>query len=230
MVRVSGVPPLNPAQRKLKVPIVINEYAWLWLTREGDPTCLTGEVYEKLLGPNSTAGQRRHLFARTLAAKTEFWRAHRECAGVLHFCVLGYSRPGDKPRPEGGATSDHWLDVERLEFEPEFERYVRDAFNPVGIMLDFWADEVDPMLADTTVRVVVINDLEQEWRGRVRLRIVQANRTVAHLDKRCRVEGFGSETLNFTMDWPVAPGEYSLVAELDGRGPTVRSLRDFRVR
>ena len=230
MVRVSGVPPLNPAQSKLKVPILINEYAWLWLTREGEPTCLTGAVYEKLLGPGATVEQRRHLFARTLAAKTEFWRAHRECAGVLHFCALGYSRPGDKPRPEGGATSDHWLDVERLEFEPEFERYVRDAFNPVGIMLDFWADEVEPVSADREVRVVVINDLEREWKGRVGLRILQGDRTVAHLRQRCRVEGFGRETLSFTTDWPATPGEYSLVADLDDRGVTVRSLRDFRVR
>ena len=230
MARVSGVPPLNPAQSKLKVPILINEYAWLWLTREGEPTCLTGAVYEKLLGPGATVEQRRHLFARTLAAKTEFWRAHRECAGVLHFCVLGYSRPGDQPRPEGGATSDHWLDVERLEFEPEFERYVRDAFSPVGIMLDFWADEVEPASTDRTVRVVVINDLEREWKGRVGLRMVRGDQTVAHLRQRCRVEGFGRETLSFTIDWPATPGLYSLVAELDGRGPTVRSLRDFRVR
>jgi beta-galactosidase len=230
MVRVSGVPPLNPAQSKLKAPILINEYAWLWLTREGEPTCLTGAVYEKLLGPGATVEQRRHLFARTLAAKTEFWRAHRECAGVLHFCVLGYSRPGDKPRPEGGATSDHWVDVERLEFEPEFERYVRDAFSPVGIMLDFWADEIDPASADRAVRVYVINDLEREWKGRVGLRIVQGDRTIVRLNQRCRVEGFGREILTFTSDWPATRGEYSLVAELDGRGPVVRSLRDFRVR
>jgi beta-galactosidase len=191
---------------------------------------LTGPVYEKLLGPGATVEQRRHRYARTLAAKTEFWRAHRECAGVLHFCVLGYSRPGDQPRPEGGATSDHWLNVERLEFEPEFERYVRDAFNPVGIMLDFWADEVEPASAERTVRVVVINDLEREWKGRVGLRIVQGDRTVAHSSQRGRVEGFGRETLSFSTDWPTAPGDYTLVAELDGRGPTVRSWRDFRVR
>jgi hypothetical protein len=230
MVRVSGVPPLNPAQRALPAPILINEYAWLWLTREGEPTCLTRPVYEKLLGPEATVDQRRHFYARALAAKTEFWRAHRECAGVLHFCVLGYSRPGDQPRPLGGATSDHWLDVERLEFEPHFERYVRDAFNPVGVMLDFWADEVEPAATDRVVRVVVINDLEREWKGRVGLRILQGDRTVAHWSQRGRVEGFGRETLSFTAEWPAVPGDYTLVAELDGRGPTVRSLRAFEIR
>ena len=82
------------------------------------------------------------LHARYVAALTEFWRCHREAAGVMHFCGLGYSRPGDKPRPEGGATCDDFIDVEKLIFEPLFEQYVREAFNPVGLMLDFWAEEV----------------------------------------------------------------------------------------
>ena len=72
------------------------------------------------------------LHARYVAALTEFWRCHREAAGVLHFCGLGYSRPGDKPRPEGGATCDDFIDLEKLTFEPHFEEYVREAFNPVG--------------------------------------------------------------------------------------------------
>ena len=38
---------------------------------------------------NSTAEQRRMFYARSLAALTEFWRSHRECAGVLHFCGSG---------------------------------------------------------------------------------------------------------------------------------------------
>ena len=44
LAKLSGVPGLQEAQRKLKVPIIINEYAWLWLTRDGirpvlPPTC-----------------------------------------------------------------------------------------------------------------------------------------------------------------------------------------------
>jgi hypothetical protein len=116
--KMSGVPTLQGRQRKLKVPIIINEYAWLWLTREGEPTCLTTEVYRHLVGDGATPNQRREVYARYLAAKTEFWRAHRECAGVLHFCTLGYSRPGDRPRPEGGATSDHWIDLDQQSWNP----------------------------------------------------------------------------------------------------------------
>jgi beta-galactosidase len=229
MAEVSGVPHLNEAQRRLKVPIIINEYAWLWLTRDGEPTTLTGPVYETLLGPDATADQRRRLYARYLAAKTEFWRAHRECAGILHFCVLGYSRPGDKPRPEGGATSDHWVDVERLVFEPHFERYVRDAFAPVGVMLDFWSEELSAGDNPGPVRVYVINDLEREWKGRLRLRLMQGKRTVAQQNRRGAVAGYGREILTFQPTWPTQPGHYMLVAEIEAGGSTVRSERQFTV-
>jgi beta-galactosidase len=229
MVNVSGIPSLQQAQRKLKVPIIINEYAWMWLNRDGSPTCLTGPVYEKLLGPNSTVEQRREFYARCLAAKTEFWRAHRECAGVLHFCGLGYSRAGDKPRPEGGATSDHFIDLENLTFEPNFEKYVRDAFAPVGLMIDFWGQD---LIAgqDHLFKVFVINDLYSDWKGPVHLRIMRAGRVVCEQNKDCSVDALGREILSFTAQIPEKPGDDQLVVELTGAdGEAVRSFRDFKV-
>ncbi len=229
MVTVSGVPSLQQAQRKIKVPIIINEYAWLWLNRDGTTTCLTGPVYEKLLGPNSTVEQRREFYARTLAAKTEFWRAHRECAGVLHFCGLGYSRAGDKPRPEGGATSDHWIDLEKLTFEPNFEKYVRDAFAPVGLMLDYWTQDL-PAGKEHEFQVVVINDLYSDWTGKVRLRWLKGTDGVAAQEQGCTVPGLGSQTVTFRPVVPSAPGDYTLIAELAGAtGEPVRSLRDAKI-
>jgi len=229
MATVSGIPSLQAAQRKLKVPIIINEYAWMWLNRDGTTTCLTGPVYEKLLGPNSTVEQRREFYARCLAAKTEFWRAHRECAGVLHFCGLGYSRAGDKPRPEGGATSDHFIDLENLTFEPSFEKYVRDAFSPVGLMIDFWGQDLNAG-QEYQFKVFVINDLYSNWKGPVRLRIMSAGQTVFEQDKDSRVDALGREVLSFTTKIPEKAGDYQLVAELDrADDAVVRSLRDFKV-
>jgi beta-galactosidase len=229
MVNVSGVPSLQPAQRKLKVPIIINEYGWLWLNRDGTPTCLTVPVYEKLLGPNSTTEQRRELYAKYLAAKTEFWRAHRACAGVLHFCGLGYSRAGDKPRPEGGATSDHFINLEKLTFEPNFEKYVRDAFAPVGLMLDYWGQDL-PAGQEHEFKVVVINDLYQDCKGTLRLRQMQGDKVVAARETPCSVAALGRETVSLTLPVPSAPGDYSVVAELRARGQEpIRSVRDGKV-
>ena len=164
-------------------PIIINEYGWLWLNRDGSATTLSKRNYEDLLGKDSTPAQRRHLYARYLAAKTEFWRSHRACAGVLEFCGLGYARPD-------GQTSDHFLDVEKLAFEPEFQTYVRDAFAPVGLMLDFW-DETLPGGKAHDFPVVVINDLDHDWQGQVRLRLRRASEVLEEKDDALRRAGPG---------------------------------------
>ncbi len=226
LAKTSGVPHLNQAQKKIPVPIIINEYAWLWLTRDGNPTCLTDKIYESLLGPDSTVEQRRHIYARYLAALTEFWRAHRECAGVVHFCGLGYSRPGDIPRPEGGATADHWLDVENLQFEPLFEQYVRDAFSPVGVMLDFWAEEV-PAGSMQEVKVYVINDTYDDWQGDVRLLLRRGDDSKLLEAEPAQVEPLGREILTFKFTVPAAPGDFTLIAEVETGHEKVLSLRDF---
>jgi beta-galactosidase len=229
MAKVSPVPNLRDAQRKLNIPIIINEYGWLWLNRDGTPTCLTAKVYDKLLGPDSTTEQRRLLYARYLAALTEFWRSGRKCAGVLHFCGLGYSRPGDKPRPEGGATSDHFIDLDNLTFEPNFEKYVRDAFSPVGLMVNFWAEQLDAG-SKQKFEVVLINDLSVISKGPVRLIIERNGTTVAEKSESCQIDGFGRIVMPFEMGIPKVEGQYQLVAELtQPDGTRIRSLRDFKV-
>ncbi|NLZ04507.1 MAG: hypothetical protein GXY19_05010 [Phycisphaerae bacterium] len=229
IVNVSPIPSLQQAQRKLKVPIIINEYAWLWLNRDGTPTCLTAPIYKKLLGPNSTTEQRRVLYAKYLAALTEFWRSGRQCAGVLHFCGLGYSRAGDKPRPEGGATSDHFTDLEKLTFEPNFERYVRDAFAPVGIMLDYWGQDL-PAGEEHEFEIVVTNDLALEREGNVRLLIRKGDALLARQETPFRVDALGQKRVSFTQPVPFEPGRYLVIADLAVAGQEpVRSVRDLTV-
>jgi hypothetical protein len=229
--QTSGVPPFSSAaQAKIPVAKIINEYDWLWLNRDGSPTSLTREVYQKLLGPNSTVRERRMLHARYMAALTEFWRCHRQVAGVLHFCALGYSRPSDKPRPEGGATCDDFIDVKNLVFEPLFERYMRDAFNPVGLMLDFWAAEV-PAGGHRSLRVFAINDLDRPWQGAVRLRVLRGEREVSSQTQTAKIARWGREILTFPVAWPKEPGSYTLAAERnDDAGKPVQSLRDVTVK
>lgn len=229
MPKISPVPNLTEAQRKLKVPIIINEYAWLWLNRDGTPTCLTANVYEKLLGPDSTTEQRRVLYAKYLAALTEFWRSHRECAGVLHFCGLGYSRAGDKPRPEGGATSDHFIDMEKLTFEPNFERYVRDAFSPIGLMIDYWG-KAFPGGTKQDFDIVVINDLDMYWARTITLEILHDGKTIARNKQTPSLKPFGRQVVSIALDLPKEPGMYELVGSLRrSDGTVVRSVRDLEI-
>jgi hypothetical protein len=201
-------------------PVVINEYGWLWLNRDGSPTVLTRNVYRNLLGPDSTTAQRRHLYARYLAAETEFWRSHRQAAAVMHFTSLGYSRPT-------GQTSDHWLDVARLTWEPEFLRYVRDSFAPVGVMIDAWAEEYEAG-RPREFAVVVINDLYEDWKGTVRLRLTREGRAILEQRRDAAVPALGKASLKFTVQMPSERGPCQVEATLL-KTPfgDVRSLRDF---
>ena len=225
---LGGAPPKNP--------IIINEYGWLWLNRDGTPTTLTQKLYTNLLGPKSTTEQRRHLYARYLAAETEFWRCRRACAGVLHFCAVGYSRAD-------GQTSDHWANLENLTWEPEFFAYVRDAFAPVGIMVDAWAEQY-PAGQAHAFPVVVINDLHENWSGKVRFRLLRDGNALQEESEDCEVAALADRKLVFTVEIPLQGGQYQVEAALvpltptlsptgrgqgEGRAPPVRSLRDFQV-
>ena len=203
-------------------PIILNEYGSVWINRDGTPTSLGRPFYDRVLGKDATPQQRRHLYARIMAAKTEYWRSHRKLAALLHFCGLGYSRPD-------GATSDNFIDVEQLVWEPEFYRYVRDAFAPVGLMLDFWAEEL-PASDKRAVAIVVINDLYGPWQGKVRLRLLRGPETLAEQTQPCELAPLGDKRLTFDFAAPAEPGRYQLEATLVKEGATdVRSLRDFTV-
>ncbi len=222
LAHVSGVPKGNARANTGNNPIIINEYDWLWLNRDGSPTTLSRQVFENLLGPGATLAQRRLLSARYHAALTEFWRAHRACAGVLHFCGLGYSRTN-------GQTCDNFIDLEKLRFEPEFQHYMADAFAPVGLMIDEWRAQLPPG-KEVNVPVVVINDLYQDWKGKVRFRILCGGKPVSEQSRLCEVAALGQTSLSFPCVVPTEPGDYQLEAALlHGGAKPVRSLRDFRV-
>jgi len=208
---------------------IINEYGWLWLNRDGTSTVLTRDVYKTLLGENSTTSQRRQTYARNLAALTEYWRCHRKCAGVLHFCGLGYSRAWGEKRPEGGATSDNFIDVETLEFELMFWQYVRDAFAPVGLMIDEWS-EVLPAGEVREFPVFVINDLYDNITATLQFRVEQAQRTIRQQTESFTIQGLARRKFTFKTKVPEPAGTYQLVAELKRDGhPSVRSVRVFKV-
>lgn len=193
---------------------LINEYGWLWLKRDGTPTLLTERVYEKLLGRDATPEQRFQLYAYYLAGLTEFWRAHRNFAGVLHFTWLTCSYPGVK-------TGDHWKDVEALELEPHFEEWVREAFKPLGLYINFWRSKLKPS-EERSYSVMMVNDDPVARKGKLTL----AYRGGGSRAIRFEIPPLGAHTWNLSIAAPASPGETELsaVAEVSGMEP-VRSRR-----
>jgi hypothetical protein len=204
---------------------IINEYGWLWLNRDGSPTTLTDGVYTRFLGENSTLEQRRDLHINYISALTEFFRCHRKCAGVLHFCALGYSRP-DPPR---GQTSDHFSDVASLRFEPLFEKHIKMAFSPVGLMLNLWEKELEAN-NEMEIEVYAINDQYTVWQGDIRLRIEKDGNSIQEYSQNVTIDPLGQKVINFTSKLPANPDDYRLVAELiNSAGEKVESIRNFKI-
>ncbi len=215
--------PGGPVGKGLSSPYmkIVNEYGWLWLNRDGSPTTLTSDLYKNLLGRRSTIEQRRELYARYLAAETEFWRCHRQCSGVLHFTALGYSRAD-------GQTSDHFIDVAKLDYENHFEQYIHDAFSPVGLMLDEWGDAIE---TDSYYffHINAVNDLEPEWKGQVLLEIFNGNTLLSGKSRQIIIPSFGYRSFQIGLKTPEQPGKYTVIASLieNKTEKPVRSIRNI---
>jgi hypothetical protein len=200
-------------------PPLINEYGWLWLNRDGSPTLLTSNVYAQLMGTNVTVRERLDMYAYLLGAKTEFWRAHRQYAGIIHFVYLTCSYPGVY-------TADHFADVTKLKLDPAFADYMGEAFKPLGVYLNFF----QPTLAAGTTRpykVMLVNDAATPATGKLNLTFEDARgKTAASVTQGFSLKEQGDQSLEIALTAPAAPGRYLLkaAAQPTGKGaarPTI---------
>ncbi len=206
-------------------PRLINEYGWLWLNRDGTPTRLTERLYPQLLGTtNSTAAERLALNAYLLAAKTEFWRAHRRFAGIVHFVYLTCSYPGVY-------TADHFRDVTRLKLHPAFADYMGEAFKPLGVYLNFFQPTL-PAGVTRTFKVMLVNDQHQPVSGKLVVTLEnEKGKAVARSEQAFAMAGLGEQTLEVPLTIPNITGKCILkaTAQPAGKGESTRSRRWVRV-
>jgi beta-galactosidase len=196
---------------------IINEYGWLWLHRDGRPTVLTKPVYEHLL-PDGTADQRFATYAYLLAGLTEYFRAYRKHAAVLYLAYLD----GEGPHMY---TSDNFRDVRTLELQPDFEDYVKEAFKPLGVYINFWQPKLDPGVKHT-FRVMLVNDTPQAINGKLSLTLQPSagGATVAHTETALAIPALGQADYDMELAVPNLQGEFLLQASANpgsGDGPTL---------
>jgi beta-galactosidase len=184
---------------------IVNEYGWLWLNRDGSPTRLTERVYSQLMGDDTTARERLDMWAYLLAGKTEFWRAHRQYAGIIHFVYLTCSYPGVY-------TSDHFSDVTRLELDPAFADYVSEAFKPLGVYINFFQPKLAAG-ADRTFKIMMVNDHARAMRGSLVLSIEnESGDSVTQVEGRFDLPVGGDASYELTLSVPAASGKCTLKA------------------
>ncbi len=198
---------------------IINEYDWLWLHRDGSPTSLTKQVYDHFVGLDATAEQRFEMCAYLLAGITEFWRAYRHYAAVMYLAYLDAGLPDS-------STCDNFRDPENLEFQPYFEDYMKEAFKPLGVYINFWHHQLAAG-SKHRFRVMTVNDEYDAAKGRLVLTFapVSGGGEGARSEIPLEIPATGQMTYDSILDIPTIPGEYliSATAYWPGRpwSPTV---------
>ncbi len=215
--------PLPDGQVYLNATI-INEYAWLWLNRDGSPTPLSQRLYADFWPEADTPEKRFEVYAKELAKQTEFWRFNGTAAGVLHFCGLGYSRPVEQK----GFTSDNFVDVKNLTFAPYFEQYTRPSFSPVGVMIELWDLKLK---ADTEIAfpLHLLNDTYETVEGQVRLTLTHEGNSSLISSHKYLLGGLERRVLQAHLAIPDHAGQYILKASIEYNGESIRSIREFLV-
>jgi len=191
-------------------PVIINEYGWIWVNRDGTTTVLTDEIYDYWLGDNATADQRFKFWNYHLAAMTEKYRSLRAFAGLHHFVYLTNNNT-QSPYPM--FTSDHFTDVASLQLEDHFKDYVKHAFQPLGVYIDYF--EKEPLQNDSAgFDVQIINDHQQIQKGTLHVWLENDEGEAGdHNEIPFEVEAMGKEVYNTTVVYNVPPGVYTLNAE-----------------
>jgi hypothetical protein len=209
---------------RYKNAVVIDEYDWLWINRDGSYTFNSDSVYLKLFDNNISTEQRRVIHAENIAMLTEYWRCHRKAAALMHFCGLGYSRPYESK----GFTSDDWIDVKNLVFEPIFEENIKREFLPVCIMIDNW-DKEYPAGKAVNFPVYCINDLNNDWNGELTLTVKNKENKFVIMMKKISIPAFGKIIVDFEIHIPELKGDYQVTAETLFKNDLVKSTRKFSV-
>ena len=219
--------PHNPPSYFKPPSIIINEYGWLWINRDGSPTLLSRNIWKTIVGADAQPDDYRKAYASHVATLTEFWRGYRQATGVLHFCGLGYSRTD-------GYTSDNFIDIVEPRLESYFKEYVGDAFAPLGLMIEKWPEGIAanaPAFDLFEIPVIVTNDYLSSFHGDVTLSLLCGDTLIYQKTDTLSVEGMGQGNAVFNKFLTLNEGEYKLVAELADplSGDTISSFREFAV-
>lgn len=181
---------------------VLNEYGWLWLKRNGAPTLLTKNAYDSI-APGISNSERQELYAYMLAAETEYFRAHRNYAGVLHFDYL----TGDF---HGAITGDIFKNPGTLEPVPVYDDYFSEIFKPLGVYVNFFPKDVKTG-TENEIQVMIVNDEYRRLSGNIEMKLHdEENNVVSSVSMPFSVAGLGQQSYMLHINMPSKPGNYML--------------------
>ncbi|MFJ7496101.1 glycoside hydrolase family 2 TIM barrel-domain containing protein [Streptomyces sp. NPDC097727] len=182
-------------------PALITEFDWIWLTRDGEPTPYTKDLWTKTPYPHETADERFRTQAYLLAGQIEYWRSYRNYAGILYLSYLS-----------SGWVVDNFRDVENLTFQPYYEEYVADAFNPLGVYVNLWQRALE-VNSSRTFDVSLVNDEKKRATGMITVTIENEDgKVLASSSRPFDVVPNGQMTYPVSIDLPSDAGNVVLKA------------------
>ncbi len=231
------------------VPLVLNEYGWLWLNRDGTPAIRTKGYfgpkdtptktanyeyydesgknpypdrignYEYFLGKNASAAERWEFQAYMMGIQTEAIRSTRDLAGVLSFCYLANNR---------GYTGDWFINnIKNLEPAPALKEMYH-CFAPFAVFIDLEDGRYlkNPKIHhpgdDLEVNLFGINDTGNEKSGHVILTLIDGQGVVVYsVESRVSVAPFWEKLIPLSVHLPEKPGGYLMQSELSEDGSTM---------
>ena len=134
-------------------PVIINEYGWHWLNRLGDPTRLGKGNYDFLM-PRATREERKEYYAWSFGVLTEYWRATRRAAAILHFTALTYGFNDPNMAYTGDILAP---DLTTPRIRPEIVYPFHSAFAPVALVIDEYREDVIPG-TERSFDIILLND------------------------------------------------------------------------
>ena len=143
----------------------------------------------------------------------------------MHFCALGYS----KSEEEKGYTSDNFISIDSLTFEPHFKSYAFQAFYPIGIMVDRWEAWHRPK-AEIEIPIKMINDEPETWIGTVTVSLEGGGEKQLLNSREVSIESLGATVYTLAVTTPSVKGNYRLTASFADKSNVINSVYEFEIK
>ncbi len=246
--------PLLSKTKHSSVPLVANEYCWIWLNRDGSPAFISkGETDENdllpqkhyfrplnidgndedkipglfkfYIGSNTDASANREFQAYILQLQTEALRSMSFINGVMSFTYL----TNDK-----GYTGDWFLNPIKDLIPSPTLLWQFHSFSPFAVFLD---EEDGKYLKNPQsfepgkiqpIRLIGINDTGTEMEGELNLKIIDTNNEIVVSERlSIKLPPHYKEFIAANIKIPSVSGGYILLSELTDKDGVVQISRRY---
>jgi len=223
-------------------PMILNEYGWLWLNRDGihsairtegnfvskdvTPSTMNYEYYEPdgtqlysgrdtydyFLGKDATPEERRDFQAYLTAIEGETLRSARIFSGMFSFVYL---------TDNGGYTGDWFInDIKDLEPSPSLLMQYH-THSPYAVFIDledgrYLKDPLHHLPGSLlSLNLIGVNDSNEKQHGLAEVKIMNhEGNIISSQSASVVIDPFWQESIPITVKVPKTPGGYMIISEL----------------